>query len=1590
MRRSLWVSLLVLATMGTGGPSAHAAFPYLPGSDPGDYAQYRLEAADPRPNDLSGKLDWMYAADKEPDNEPVNSDARELFGVRGAHIADRTTPNADLAWASTTGRPDVTIAVLDSGIKWNDRGAMQDVRKKTRINKGEVPVPRADRSTALEAGEDCSTYASQYDANDDGVFNVVDYACDSRVERDPAQRGGLGVGPSDLLDPQDVLIAFSDGADDDSNGFGDDMVGWDFLDNDNDPFDDVQYGHGTGEARDSTAEADNGGELGACPNCMGIHMRVGDSFIADVNRFAQAVIYAVDNDVLVVQEALGALNNSKLARDAVEYAYDHGVTVIASAADEAAEHHNWPSSLPHVILVNSVTQYELAVTPANRSYLQFNGCTNFSSKVTLAIPSVSCSSDATGRGSGMAGLIYSAALNAREAGKLEHHPSCQRADGSACVISSNEVRQIMATGEIDGAAAADDVNFAEQPELSCEQVRSPTCTDPNLATPWDAPVPSPVVTTRRYPTRKGHDQFYGYGRVNMNKAVDALVPTGDSQVPPEVEITSPDWFAHVDPNQATFALRGQVSARSSYSCEVYVAPGSQPNNDSTTASPPGDFKRISSSWCDGGEHTEAFDGVLAQIDVQDLRSRFPASAGGFDGREPGTGAQSSNGRPNSEPYGFTVKIVARRNTGTSTLTGEDRRNMFLHRDQAMANGFPKQLTSDGASSPLFVDLDGDNRNELVVASSDGVVHAYERDGSEVAGWPARGDLLPLHTAGRAFQSGEVSDQVAGAILASTAAADLDRDGAPEVVAADLEGKVYAWDEHGDRILTRESNTAYSGKPLTPFVDVRFNSSNSNESQRRRTQHGFIGSPVLADVDRNDGGRLEIVAAAMDRHLYAWNDDGTAVPGFPVLVVDQSKVASVDPQTHAVTFNSNAGAALNQGAIVDTPAVGDLAGDGKPEIVVGTNEEYAANQGNEGPFNSANFNAASVALISQLGGLNFGGFDNPLDGLANSNGRLYAIHPDGEDASGGPFLPSWPAKIGRLQAEVLPVVGEGITGAPAIGPVTCTNGGAGPKVGTSPDAGPAYILNPQAQSCYGRDGGRDISLQTDFTASPEKYDTPAIPAFGHPVFAELGGTMTFLTPATGLIRALDIVAPEYQGGQDFAAAWEAATGQFRPGFPAPVNDLQFLTGPSVSNIDAVPGDEAVSGTASLDLAALNAAGAPASAEWPKLTSDWMVANPLIGSFGTLDTDGDARKQIVALTRAGSVLGYDTDAPPCPLGSWPRFHHDNANSGDYRRDAVSPGKPMAVSSSGPTVNFTAPGDDLLCGTVDRYEIVTSNEPIDGDNFDQTDPLGGAPAPEAAGSEQSFELPPGARAFVAIRAVDEQGNVGRPAIVTTGYPRPQGATPLRVPLVPAYRECTSPNAQHGPPLAHPSCNPPAQQSGTLTVGTVDANGFSANSVASVRFAVRPGNASTPADEADVGFELSATDVRCAVTSAACPGGLGSDYAGRVLVATTLRITDRDNDVGVGGGSDPATVTDVPLEVPADCSPTAGTQSGATCALTTTLDSVLPGAVTEGDRSIWQMGPVALHDAGPDGAGYGAGCPATCGNGDEQLFMRQGVFIP
>jgi hypothetical protein len=216
---------------------------------------------------------------------------------------------------------------------------------------------------------------------------------------------------------------------------------------------------------------------------------------------------------------------------------------------------------------------------------------------------------------------------------------------------------------------------------------------------------------------------------------------------------------------------------------------------------------------------------------------------------------------------------------------------------------------------------------------------------------------------------------------------------------------------------------------------------------------------------------------------------------------------------------------------------------------------------------------------------------------------------------------------------------------------------------------------------------------------------------------------------------------------------------------------------------------------------------------------------------------------------------------------------------------------------------------------------------------------------------------------------------ARTAASYARPKGASPLLVPLVIAYRSCTSPNRVHGPPalggaVSNPSCAPPVQASDHLTVGTFDANARPVQSTARVEFAVLVGNPSTPADEADVKLHFSMNDVRLR-------GSLG-DYAGELTVSVDVRITDRLNG---SVPADPATVAVMPFPFVANCVATADPNSGGVCAVDTTADAVVPGAIKEGIRASWELDGVEVYDGGS------VGVSSTPGN---SLFAVQGIFVP
>jgi DNA-binding beta-propeller fold protein YncE len=233
-------------------------------------------------------------------------------------------------------------------------------------------------------------------------------------------------------------------------------------------------------------------------------------------------------------------------------------------------------------------------------------------------------------------------------------------------------------------------------------------------------------------------------------------------------------------------------------------------------------------------------------------------------------------------------------------------------------------------------------------------------------------------------------------------------------------------------------------------------------------------------------------------------------------------------------------------------------------------------------------------------------------------------------------------------------------------------------------------------------------------------------------------------------------------------------------------------------------------------------------------------------------------------------------------------------------------------------------------------------------------------------------GKNVYVAASGSDAVAVFAREAIPPSpqiGYPRPKGASPLRVPLVVAYKQCTAANRQHGAPLLGGSCNPPAQESDWLTVGTPDANSRAANSSGAVTLDSQVGDTGTPADEADVQLTASITDVRQKSDLA--------DYTGQLQTRVALRLTDRRN--GPAFTESATAETTFTFDIP--CTATGSTAIGSTCSATTSADAILPGAVLEGKRAIWDLGKVQVFDGGSDG---------VASTGPNTLFAAQGIFIP
>jgi len=152
------------------------------------------------------------------------------------------------------------------------------------------------------------------------------------------------------------------GVDDDNNGYIDDIHGWDFAEDDNDPSPvlDTQT-HGTHVAGCAAAVTDN--NIGvAAPgwSCKILPLKFSNDETGTLSGDnLAAIIYAADMGASITNNSYSSGGFSQYSIDVFQYAYDLGTLSFAAASNSNLYEPRYPAALPHVISVASTEQGDI-------------------------------------------------------------------------------------------------------------------------------------------------------------------------------------------------------------------------------------------------------------------------------------------------------------------------------------------------------------------------------------------------------------------------------------------------------------------------------------------------------------------------------------------------------------------------------------------------------------------------------------------------------------------------------------------------------------------------------------------------------------------------------------------------------------------------------------------------------------------------------------------------------------------------------------------------------------------------------------------------------------------------------------------------------------------------------------------------------------------------------------------------------------------------------------------------------------------------------------------------------------------------------
>ncbi len=185
---------------------------------------------------------------------------------------------------------------------------------------------------------------------------------------------------------QDGVFGDLNGIDDDGNGFADDVIGYDFVDQDfanigdyrvPDPIPNDENNHGTKVSGIIAAQKqDEGGMQGLAFDAKLMALRAFDiTGNAESDDIARAIVYAAMNGVDVLNFSFGQNTKSPLVEAAVDFASDMGVVISASSGNSGSFYNHYPSDYGKVICVGGT---------ANNGKLY--GASNYGSRLDICAP----------------------------------------------------------------------------------------------------------------------------------------------------------------------------------------------------------------------------------------------------------------------------------------------------------------------------------------------------------------------------------------------------------------------------------------------------------------------------------------------------------------------------------------------------------------------------------------------------------------------------------------------------------------------------------------------------------------------------------------------------------------------------------------------------------------------------------------------------------------------------------------------------------------------------------------------------------------------------------------------------------------------------------------------------------------------------------------------------------------------------------------------------------------------------------------------------------------------------------------------------